>query len=299
MKKLSLNIIGCGHLGKSLARLWADHLCFEISGVLNRSIESSVQAVNFIGSGVAISSLNEMSPAQVYLIATPDNQIIDACQTLVESALLQAGNILFHCSGALSSEILGKAREQGVFICSVHPVKSFAEPAKAVESFTGTYCGVEGDLQALEIIEVAMQKIGASLFHVQAENKVFYHAASVMVCNYLTALMEVGLQTYQKSGLDRDTAVQVMQPMVRETLDNVFRLGTVDALTGPIARGDNVVVNNQMKALTQWYPAYAGLYASLGEVALQLSQQKGTASTEDLAHIQQCLADSQFCNPDK
>jgi predicted short-subunit dehydrogenase-like oxidoreductase (DUF2520 family) len=292
MNLLTLNIIGCGHLGKSLAKLWSNHQCFEIGGVLNRSIESSLKAVDFIGRGVAVETFNEMPPAQVYLIATPDNEIINACQSLVDSALLKPGDIIFHCSGTLSSDALNMARTHDAFICSMHPVKSFADPEKAVENFAGTYCGVEGDQQALDIIEIAMQEVGASLFHVQADSKIYYHAASVMVCNYLTALMEAGLQTYQKSGLEREIAMQVMQPMVRETLNNILSLGTVDALTGPIARGDDMVVENQLLALSQWKPEYASLYARLGEVALLLSEQQGNASSEALARIRDCLADN-------
>jgi predicted short-subunit dehydrogenase-like oxidoreductase (DUF2520 family) len=291
MKKLTLNIIGCGHLGKSLAKLWSDHQCFNIGGVLNRSLDSALKAVDFIGQGTAVSALNEMPPAQVYLIATPDNEIFNACQSLLDSDLLNPGDIVFHCSGALSSEVLNMVNSHDVFTCSVHPVKSFADPYKAVENFQDTYCGVEGDPQALDIIETAMQKIGARIFHVKAEGKIYYHAASVMVCNYLTALMEAGLQSYQKSGLDTDTAMQVMQPLVRETLDNIFRMGTVYALTGPIARGDDLVVENQLLAFAKWDPNLAGLYARLGEVAVQLSKQKGNASDEALTRIRKVLED--------
>lgn len=290
MKILKLNIIGCGHLGKSLAKLWSTHGCFQIGEVLNRSIESSSQATDFIGSGVAISSLDEMSPADVYLIATSDNEIINNCNSLVDTSLLKPGDVVFHCSGAMSSNVLQAAKTPGAFICSVHPVKSFADPIIAVESFEGTYCGVEGDQQALHIVEIAMQKIGGITFGVQAEFKTLYHAASVIVCNYLTALLEMGIQTYQQSGLQRETAIQVMQPMVRATVDNIFSMGTVDALSGPIARGDDLVVENQLKAISQWNPEYANLYASLGKVALQLSQQQGSASTEALVRLRDCLA---------
>jgi len=50
---------------------------------------------------------------------------------------------------------------------------------------------------------------------------------------------------------------------VRETLDNVFRLGTVQALTGPIARGDHVVVAQQVEALGAWDARIAAIYKQL------------------------------------
>ncbi len=290
MSQLKLNIIGCGQLGKSLAYLWHRHDCFHIQQVMNRSIASAEQAIQFIGAGSAVADLSAMDPADVYLIATPDKQIINTCQLLAESSLLRTGDVVFHCSGALSSQVLSALRQFSINLCSVHPVRSFADPVQAVEGFEGTYCGVEGDQGALDIIQPAMQAIGGKLFHVEPEFKILYHAASVMVCNYLTSLIEVGIQTYQKSGMDSETAMEVMQPMVRGTLNNIFSLGTVNALTGPIARGDDLVVSNQLKALNEWKPEYARLYAQLGEVALQLARLKGSASEETLQKMTSILS---------
>ena len=92
-----------------------------------------------------------------------------------------------------------------------------------------------------------------------------------MVCNYLTALMEAGLQCYEKSGLPRQTASAMMEPLVRETIDNVFKLGTVKALTGPIARGDHAVVARQLHALREFDPRIAEIYRALGTMAVALS----------------------------
>ena len=289
MNKLKLNIIGCGHLGQSLAYLWHHRDCFQIQQVMNSTIDSATRATKFIGAGVPLKDLGGMEAADVYLIATPDNQIINSCESLADSALLKQGDVVFHCSGALSSDVLGSLRQFGVSVCSVHPVRSFADTINTVENFEGTYCGVEGDAEALEKIEPTMRAIGANLFKVQAEFKTLYHAASVMVCNYLTALIESGIQTYQKAGIDRETAIEVMQPMVRGTLNNIFTLGTVNALTGPIARGDDVVLANQLSALTDWRPEYAQLYTRLGEVALQLSESKGSASKESLSRMREIL----------
>ena len=120
--------------------------------------------------------------------------------------------------------------------------------------------------------------------------KTIYHAASVMVCNYLAALMEVGMRTYEKGGLDRVTALRVMEPLVRGTVDNIFRLGPAKALTGPVARGDHGIVARQYQALKGWDPEIAALYKSLGRFALDLSRQQGTAPAEGLAALEVLLA---------
>ncbi|MEK6594272.1 MAG: DUF2520 domain-containing protein, partial [Pseudomonadota bacterium] len=133
------------------------------------------------------------------------------------------------------------------------------------------------------------ERLGAIVSEIDPGFKTIYHAASVMVCNYLTALMETGLRCYEKSGLTRQTALAMMEPLVRETVDNVFKLGTVKALTGPIARGDHEVVARQLEALTAWDARVGGLYRELGAVALDLARTQGEADAGALVQLEEIL----------
>ena len=67
--------------------------------------------------------------------------------------------------------------------------------------------------------------------------------------------------------LDRATAQTMMEPLVRETLDNVFALGTTRALTGPVARGDAEVLTRQLAALDKLDPRIADAYRALNQIA--------------------------------
>lgn len=281
MKK-RLNIIGCGNVGKTLARLWALQDVFDIGDILNRSSDSSRAAVEFIGAGRVAASLERMNSADVFLIGTPDDRIMDSCSALADSGVLVPQNIVLHCSGSLPSAGLMPAKKAGAWVASVHPVKSFADPDISASSFTGTFCGVEGDGEALAVVRPAFESIGGNTFSINPEEKTIYHAANVVVCNYLAALMEFGIKSYSKAGLDRKTAMQVMEPIVRGTVDNIFTLGTAQALTGPIARGDHAVVARQLDAISDWQPRLGNLYRDLGILALELSRQKGGASSKDL-----------------
>ncbi len=81
----------------------------------------------------------------------------------------------------------------------------------------------------------------------------------------------------------------MMEPLVRETVDNVFRLGTVKALTGPIARGDHAVVARQLEALSGWDARAAEIYKALGIVALQLARVQGEADAQALERLRVLL----------
>ena len=290
MATTTLNIIGCGRVGRALARLWAQDGAFTIQDVLDRRLEQSRAAVAFIGQGTAVDAVGQMRAAGAWMLTPPDDQIVACCAALAASGLLAAGNIVFHCSGALPSRDLAPAAARGAVVASVHPLKSFADPASAAQTFSGTYCAAEGDAAALAVLRPAFERIGGSVSEIDPGFKTVYHAASVIVCNYLTALLETGLRCYEKSGFERETALRMMEPLVRETLDNAFRLGTVQALTGPIARGDHAVVAHHLEALGAWEPRIATIYRQLGAVAVELARAQGKADADALAAIERMLA---------
>ncbi len=52
-----------------------------------------------------------MRPAELFLISTPDDHIVESCNALSASGLLRTGDIVFHCSGALASTDLVSAQD--------------------------------------------------------------------------------------------------------------------------------------------------------------------------------------------
>lgn len=285
----TLNIIGCGNVGKTLAYLWVKHGVFQIQDVCNRSLESAQNACEFIGQGKPFRSFNDLRAADIFLIGTADQSIAKCCELLVESNVLQAGNIVFHCSGALPASILESAKNVGASIASIHPIKSFADPSLCITNFAGTFCGIEGDQKALNVLEPAFQVIGGHTLQINSANKTFYHAASVVASNYLTALIELSIQSYVKAGLNREQALQIIAPIAHGTVNNIRELDTAQALTGPIARGDLSTVTMQLNAFQDWKPEYGELYRLLGGIALDLAVIKNTENFETLKTLAKLL----------
>ncbi|MGI9305252.1 MAG: Rossmann-like and DUF2520 domain-containing protein [Gammaproteobacteria bacterium] len=281
-----LSIIGCGKVGRTLGKLWREAGVFRIGDILNRSERSAANAVRAIGAGHAVSAYRELQPADVWLVATSDDSIQRCCESLAASACLRKSDIVFHCSGALASAALEAASAKGAHTASVHPVKTFADPALAAQSFAGTWCGVEGDEPALDALTRAVGRIGGECFSIDPRYKTLYHAASVTVCNYLVALLDVGFEIYEKSGVERESIARIIEPSVRETVSNVFALGAQRALTGPVARGDTEVVAAHHSALGDWRPDIAALYAELGRHTLKLAHKQGDADRAGLAALE-------------
>ena len=248
----TLNLIGAGHVGAVFGRVFAASASFAIQDVLTRSLSSAQRAVAFIGAGRAVDSHAALRRADVYLLAVGDEQIEPACQALADTVPL-GGAIVFHCSGALPAAHLQAAVRAGAFVASVHPIRSFADPAAVADDFSATFCGVEGDAAALEVLHAALAASGARTVGIDAAAKTVYHAAAVFASNYLVTVLDVALRAYQAAGIPEAIARELAQPLVMETVANVFRLGPAAALSGPIARGDMATVARQQTAVAAGY----------------------------------------------
>ena len=284
----TLTIIGAGNVGKSMGRLWARSKLLEVRHVINRTLESAKCAVEFIGQGQPVSRYDEIAPSDWVMISVPDDQIEFVCAQVAELNVLALGATVFHCSGSRPSSLLEPVRRRGCKIASMHPVKSFADPLQASQTFAQTPCGIEGDDEACLRLEGLVVASGAKPFRLDGSSKLLYHAGTVMVCNYLTALLETGFRCYEAAGIPRARAMELASPIVAETVRNVFKSGTVAALTGPIARGDARLVADQSIALQQWDSAASDVYKALGAIALQLAREKG-AAPEALASISETI----------
>jgi predicted short-subunit dehydrogenase-like oxidoreductase (DUF2520 family) len=270
----TLTIIGCGKLGRTLARLWVSNQTVAINDILNTSAESSARAVTFIGAGRVANDYADLRPADIFLIAAPDDQIAACCAALARTDRLSASSIVFHCSGALPSSILHAANERGAAIASVHPIRSFAVPEKVVQEFAGTYCGVEGDRRAIDPLSALFSAIGAQFVPIDRDAKILYHAAAVFASNYLVTLLDTAMQAYGQAGIPPAIALKMMASLVRETTENVLQIGPEQALTGPIARDDVATVVKQYRSVRMWDKRYGALYKQLAKLTVRLARRR-------------------------
>ena len=305
---LTLSCIGAGRLGKTLCHLLSQRLDISIGQIINSNQVSSQRAVDFIGCGSA-ATINDLKQADIWLIATPDNQIESAVKQLHTSAVLKPDTVIFHCSGLLPSTVLND-KNQNLNVASVHPIHSFADPKRSINTFSGCHCAIEGSANAVTQLDALFSSLGALTFTLDSQQKSLYHAASVMACNYLVSLLEVSHQMLKEAGIDEaviDEAVidstensSPLETLIRQTLDNYFSLGATQALTGPIARGDTDTIETHIKALQQAPDAdlWKQLYSALGTAALPISAKQGQASQEQLTAIAAAL-DNMVSHEDK
>lgn len=277
---MNLNIIGAGQVGRALGRLFCERQVFRLGQIATRSQASAAAARQFIGEGVALADFALLQAAQITMLGVPDDQIGSCCAAMAERGLFKPGSIVFHCSGAKASSELAAARAAGALVASLHPVRSFADAAQVAANFAGTIFSVEGDADALAVLTPALQAIGAQVVQIDGGKKMLYHAASVFASNYLVTLMETALQAYQAAGISAEMAKAMAAPLARQTLENVFQLGTEAALTGPIARGDLATVAHQQQVVRDWDAEAGAIYEAFMAPTVLLAIRKNKRYSE-------------------
>lgn len=268
----TLNIVGCGRVGCTLGYLWCVEEVFVIQDVLNTTIESSEQAVQFIGAGRSVRLLGDMRPADVWMLAVPDAHIALTAQQLAQHLQGSQPTIAFHCSGALAAEVMAPLQASECAIASAHCILSFSAPSSAISQFAGTPCALEGDAFATHTLQAAFEAIGANCFDLAAKDKVLYHAAAVFATNFLPVLQVVAADLWQSTGMPKELIAPLNASLLQKAVQNIAAQGAAKALTGPAARGDMELVALQGAAVTDWDADVGAAYVALSQLASRIAK---------------------------
>ena len=269
----TLNVIGCGRVGQTLAALLHQHARAQVQDLYSRSFSSAEQAAQFVGTGQPVAELAQLRSADVWLLSVPDAQVGAAAQGLAEAqGSKMAGAIVFHNSGFLSAAVLQPLQALGCHVASAHPVLNFASPDTGVRQFAGTPCGLEGDAPALAWLHTALSAIGGRCFEIASADKPLYHAAAVFSSNFTVVLQGIAQDAWQSAGVPPELMRPLTETLLKSTIDNVLAMGPAQALTGPAARGDTAVVQAQGEVVKQWNAPAGELYKTLSELAAQLKK---------------------------
>jgi hypothetical protein len=136
---------------------------------------------------------------------------------------------------------------------------------------------VDGDPEALQWAGRLAGQLGAMTLRVPPEGHTFYHAAAVMASNYVVALVDAAVMLMKGAGIGEETARRALAPLVEASSANALRQGPVEALTGPVQRGDVATLRMHMRALQAAPDRLRDLYAAAGLYALNIALRRGLA----------------------
>lgn len=219
-------VVGAGRVGSALCSALAD-----LDGPFGRGFD-----------GVA----HDGFVYEAVLLAVPDGRIAEA------AALIPPGPLVGHCAGAVGLAVLAGHEAFGV-----HPLMTVPTSGAV---FTGAGAAVAGSTRrALEFAVELSGALGMRAVTIADGDRAAYHAAASIASNFLVTLEDAAEQLMRTAGGDR----HLLGPLVRAAVENWLADGGQQALTGPIARGDEATVASQRAAVAQRTPHLLELFDAM------------------------------------
>ncbi|MEL6344791.1 MAG: DUF2520 domain-containing protein [Myxococcota bacterium] len=219
-------------------------------GRLGRTVYSALQqagwSVQMIGRGQAV-------PAHPLIWLTVPDRAIEAA-----ARATPRGGVVLHASGATDITPLRPHQPAG----SLHPLMTFPGPEVATPPMTDLPAAVAGDPDAIAQAERIAAAMGWMTFETGGD-RTMYHAAAVIAGNYATTLLGVAARVLAATGVPEQQAARLLAPLALTSLKNAAEVGPQQALTGPVARGDESVIEKHLRALRRADPEAAQVYNAL------------------------------------
>lgn len=187
------------------------------------------------------------------LLCVPDGVVAEVAGSVEPSAT----TVVAHCAGALTLDPLADHPRRA----SIHPLISMPSPPIGSRRLRGGgWFAVAGDPLAGRLVEA----LGGRTVSPREDRRVEYHAAAVIASNHLVALLDQVDRVASRCGVPLEAFLE----LAAQSLGNVADLGPLDALTGPVARGDWSTVRSHLAVLD---PGEREVYLALTRAAARLA----------------------------
>ncbi|MGA3208875.1 MAG: DUF2520 domain-containing protein [Syntrophales bacterium] len=288
IRRDTVAILGLSKVGTAVGFLLRQ-AGYRIVAVASRSKASLTQGIVYTGGKPFLNFSEAALAANCIIIATSDDAIANVCNKISIEGGIKPGTKVIHMSGAGGLDLLESARNAGAHVASIHPLQSFADIEGAIRNIPGSTFGITAGDEIKEWSVQMVRDLGGAPFFISDADKPLYHAAACIASNYLTTLIHMVEEIYQSLGLNRDDAIRAIWPLVMGTIGNIESKGTVQALTGPVARGDAGTIRKHAEALRQKLPDLWPAYSALGVLTADLGLKKKTLSPETARLIKELL----------
>ncbi len=282
---LKLGFIGAGTVGTALARRLREK-GYRVVAVASRRQSSAEKLARAIPGCHAVNGNQSVADtAEFVFITTPDGAI----GSVASEIKWHHGQSVVHCSGADSIDILEPARKSGAQAGGFHPLQTFASVQQAIDNIPGSTFAVEAEEPLLSTLKDMATALDGTWIQLKASDKVLYHAAAVIACNYLVTLVKLATDLWQTFNVPTNQAAKALMPLLQGTLNNINNVGIPQCLTGPIARGDSGTIKKHLNALKKVAPSVLSTYRELGRQTIPVALAKGRINQQQADELQALL----------
>ncbi len=237
-------VIGAGNVAYHLIRAICESKEAEVVQQYNRSLGNiDTQGFNY----PVTDSLNDLKPADIYVICVPDDAIS------VVSAKMDIGNALVvHTSGSVDMHQLNASSDRGV----LYPLQTFSKKEK-VRMKQVPFCIEAETEEDFKLLRQLAKSISNQVYTVNSEQRRKLHLAAVFVNNFVNHLYHIGFEIC----LDEGVSFDLLKPLIKETARKIEHITPFEAQTGPAKRNDQTTIDKHINDLK--YISHKEIYTLL------------------------------------
>lgn len=248
-------LLGSGNVAHWLAQRLRNSKEFPIAQVYSRHLDNAKELAQKIGAQ-AIDDLNALNPdCEVYVFSLKDDAYAEVLQSLPFELPLAV-----HTAGTVSQSVFaGHARHYGV----IYPLQTFSKSMDMTD-FQVPLC-VERDMTGDDFDKVMRlaAELSETRYEISEAQRGVLHLAAVFACNFSNAMACVADGILKDSGMKLD----MLMPLMQQTLDKLKIMSPAQAQTGPAARADKTVMEKHINALPT--AELQALYRSISEYIMK------------------------------
>ena len=258
--------IGAGKVGFTLGKYLAMH-GIEISGYYSRTPASAKEAAEFTQSRYYTSIEEITKDSDTLFLTVPDGAIGEIWDDM-RNLPIKNKNIC-HCSGSIPSTVFFDAENRGAYRYSIHPLYAISSKATSYLDLGKACFTIEGSDAHLAELKALFSEMGNTVVAISPDSKALYHAAAVMGTGLLV-----------KCGFSEAAAAEALSPLLLGNAQSVAEKGAVNALTGPIERGDAQTVSKHLQEIRKFAAESTvgqdilTAYTALSKQLIRIAQQK-------------------------
>jgi predicted short-subunit dehydrogenase-like oxidoreductase (DUF2520 family) len=237
-KGVNVSFIGAGNLAWHLAPA-LDNTDFAVKEVFSQHKKNAAALADKLYQAEVKANLDFTdSPSRMFILAVKDDVIKEVAQEI----LLPPNAILAHTSGSQPLSVLGFAATVNTGV--IYPLQTFSKNKKV--DFKEVPFFIESENPLTEKLLTAMAKaISKKVFKCSSDDRKALHVAAVFASNFTNHMLAIAQQILEDHKLDLD----LLKPLIAETINKSLTIGPEDAQTGPASRGDVEILDRHFEFL--------------------------------------------------
>lgn len=236
---MNVCVVGAGKLAWSLipALQAAGHQLIQL---LNRSASRAASYADHFGIPYQGDLDMALRPeVQLVWLTVADGAIPELASRLAPAA--REDRIWVHSSGSVPASALDPlGPETGV----IYPLQIFTPGQRTPLQDTPVF--VEGKKDLIPRLTAIARSLSSQVQVLSSEDRLRLHLGAVLGCNFPTLLWRLA-----EAQLPPGLGIDVYEPLIRHTLEQVLRLGPTAAQTGPAIRGDQRTLDSHLELLKE------------------------------------------------